>query len=82
MMELRELLQSKLGWIETTRGQTHVNVKLSREDLVTLCNAVKYLDACNQATEALASAEAELPKYGLIGLPEIDWVTGAPKKLA
>ena len=36
MMELRELLQGKLGWIETTRGQTHVNVKLSQEDLATL----------------------------------------------
>ena len=36
MNDLRELLQSKLDWIETTRGQTHVNVKLSREDLATL----------------------------------------------
>ena len=36
MMELRELLQGKLGWIETTRGQTHVNVKLSQEDLAYL----------------------------------------------
>ena len=36
MNELRELLQGKLGWIETTRGQTHVSVKLSREDLATL----------------------------------------------
>jgi len=36
MMELRELLQSKLDWIETTRGQTHVNVKLSQEDLAYL----------------------------------------------
>jgi hypothetical protein len=72
MMELRELLQSKLGWIETTRGQTHVNVKLSREDLATLVDLLA-------PTELVGSS---LPKYGLIGLPEIDWVTGAPKKLA
>jgi len=36
MMTLRERLQGKLAWIETTRGQTHVNVKLSREDLAYL----------------------------------------------
>jgi len=62
MNDLRELLQSKLDWIETTRGQTHVNVKLSGEQLETLCKAVKYLDACNQATKALEKAEPDLPK--------------------
>lgn len=33
---LRQLLQDKLGWIESTRGVTHVNVKLTGEQLATL----------------------------------------------
>lgn len=36
MENLRQLLQDKLDWVMETRGATHVNVKLTGEQLAAL----------------------------------------------
>lgn len=38
MNELKHLLEEKLGWVMETRGATHVNVKLTGDQLARLIN--------------------------------------------
>lgn len=45
MNELRQLLQDKLGWLESTRGAKHVSVKLDANQLARIMSALREAES-------------------------------------
>jgi hypothetical protein len=47
MEELRQMLQDKLGWLESTRGAKHVSVKLDAIQLARIMSALRECENPN-----------------------------------
>jgi hypothetical protein len=60
MNDLRQLLQDKRDWLASTSGMKRANATLTLADLERILKALKYLDACEQASAALPKIEPRM----------------------
>jgi hypothetical protein len=60
MDDLRQRLQDKRDWLASTTGMKRANATLTLADLERILKALKYLDACEQASAALPKIEPRM----------------------